>query len=328
MSRLITLDVPAESAGDRLDRMLAALIDDLSRTRLRALIEAGEVSVDGRKLMDPSARVNSGQHVEVRVPPPAPATPQPQDIPLNVLFEDDSLIVIDKPAGLTVHPGAGSPDGTLVNALLHHCGKSLSGIGGVERPGIVHRLDKETSGVMVVAKTDRAHRDLAAQFADHGRTRGLKRAYRALVWGAPAPSAGAIDKPIGRDPRNALKMAIRRDGREAVTHYVTEERFGSPDAPVAAEVTCRLETGRTHQIRVHMAAIGHPLLADPVYAAGFATKSALLDDLARTALAALGRQALHAYLLEFEHPLTGEAMHFESPLPPDYSHLKNALAAM
>ena len=318
-----------DAAGSRLDQWLSAMLaPDVSRNRVQALIRDQAVSLGGRPVGEPKRKVLTGEEWTVSFPDAAPAEPQGEAIALDILYEDDALIVIDKPAGLTVHPGAGSPDGTLVNALLHHCGKSLSGIGGVERPGIVHRLDKETSGVMVVAKTDRAHRDLAAQFADHGRTRGLKRAYRALVWGAPAPSAGAIDKPIGRDPRNALKMAIRRDGREAVTHYVTEERFGSPDAPVAAEVTCRLETGRTHQIRVHMAAIGHPLLADPVYAAGFATKSALLDDLARTALAALGRQALHAYLLEFEHPLTGEAMHFESPLPPDYSHLKNALAAM
>jgi len=328
MSELITLDVPAERAGERLDRMLAALLADLSRTRLKALIEAGEVSIDGRNVTDPSARVNSGQHVEIRVPPPIPSRPRPQDIPLLVLYEDDSLIVVDKPAGLTVHPGAGTPDGTLVNALLHRCGASLSGIGGVERPGIVHRLDRDTSGVMVVAKSDRAHRDLAAQFADHGRTRGLERAYRAFVWGAPAPPAGAVDKPIARDPANPVKMAVRRGGREAVTHYMTEAVYGPAGAPTAARLACRLETGRTHQIRVHMASIGHPLMGDAVYASGFATKSALLDPPGRAALDDLGRQALHAYLLVFEHPLTGEAMRFESPLPPDMKRLEDALSAM
>lgn len=328
MSEPIILEVADDADGDRLDRMLAGRIAELSRTRLKSLIEAGAVSIDGRTIIDPSARVNSGQRVAVDVPPPEPATLEPQDIPLAILHEDDSLIVIDKPAGIAVHPGAGNRDGTLVNALLFHCGSSLSGIGGVERPGIVHRLDMETSGVMVVAKTDRAHRDLSAQFADHGATRALERAYRCLVWGAPEPRAAAIERGIGRDPRNPTKMAVRRDGRHAVTHYRTERVFGDAGKPLAARLECRLETGRTHQIRVHLASLGHPILGDPVYAAGFATKSALLDERAAAALASLGRQALHAYLLQFEHPETGEVMRFESPLPADFGNLEAALAAL
>ncbi len=217
--------------------------------------------------------------------------------------------MIDKPAGLVVHPAAGNRTGTLVNALIAHCGASLSGIGGEKRPGIVHRLDKDTSGLLVVAKTDRAHRALAAQFADHGRQSGLERGYLALVWGVPDPREGTIDKPIGRDPKSRVKMAVRAGGRRAVTHYKTRAVYrDAKGKPVASLVECRLETGRTHQIRVHLAKIGHPLLGDAVYGAGFRTRAALLSTKAKRALAAFERQALHAYLLGFVHPLSGETL--------------------
>ena len=234
--------------------------------------------------------------------------------------------MIDKPAGLVVHPGAGVPDGTLVNALLHHCAGSLSGIGGVERPGIVHRLDKDTSGLLVVAKTDRSHRDLSAQFADHGRTGVMERGYLALVWGTPDRPRGTVDAPLGRSPSNPEKMAVRQGGREAVTRYKVRDTYAGPDgAPVASLLECRLETGRTHQIRVHMAHIGHPLMGDPVYGAGFSTKRSLLNDKAKAALHALGRQALHAYLIVFRHPGTGETMRFERDVPADLAALIAAL---
>ena len=232
--------------------------------------------------------------------------------------------MIDKPAGLVVHPAPGHAAGTLVNALIRHCGASLSGVGGVKRPGIVHRLDKDTSGLLVVAKTDAAHRGLAELFADHGRTGSLEREYLALVWGRFDAAAGKIAAPIGRDPRHRERMAVVAEarGRHATTHWRLEEALGP-----ASLVACRLETGRTHQIRVHMASIGHPLLGDSVYGAGFKTKAAHLGDDARAALVALGRQALHASVLGFEHPATGETLRFESPPPEDFSRLLNALQA-
>jgi 23S rRNA pseudouridine1911/1915/1917 synthase len=235
--------------------------------------------------------------------------------------------VIDKPAGLVVHPAAGHDSGTLVNALIAHCGESLSGIGGVKRPGIVHRLDKDTSGLLVVAKTDRAHRGLAAQFADHGRTGALERAYIALVWGVPDPTRGVVDGAIARSTANREKMAVVADdrGRHARTHYAVEAVFGPARAPVASCLRCRLETGRTHQIRVHMAKIGHPLLGDESYGAGFKTKAVRLSPEAREALRGLGRQALHAAVLGFEHPVSGENLHFESEPPPDLQRLIGAL---
>ena len=318
--------VPASAAGARLDAFMAGAVADLSRARAKSLILDGRVTIGGATIVEPRRTVKSGDRVEFSVPPPLPAKPAPEQIPLDIVYEDAELIVIDKPAGLVVHPAAGNWTGTLVNALIAHCGDSLSGIGGVRRPGIVHRLDKDTSGLMVVAKTDRAHKALAAEFADHGRTGSLVRGYKALVWGAPDPRAGTVDAPIGRSPRNRQKMrVVKSGGRRAVTHYETRQVFGPAPDPWAALVACRLETGRTHQIRVHLAAIGHPVLGDPLYGAGFRTKAALLPEPAKIALRALGRQALHAHLLGFEHPVTGEKLRFERPPPRQMAALIAAL---
>ena len=302
--------VAPDQGGERLDRLLARHVADLSRSRVKALIEAGSVEVDGHTIRDPSYRVNSGALIKADVPAPQPARPGPEPIPLKVIYEDADIIVIDKPAGLVVHPAAGNWTGTLVNGLIAHCGDSLSGIGGERRPGIVHRLDKDTTGLMVVAKNDRAHAALAAQFTDHGRNGAVfERGYLAFVWGAPDRPHGTIDRPIDRDPRARNRMAVRKGGREA-----------------ASLLTTRLETGRTHQIRVHFASMGHPLLGDPVYGPGFRTKAALLSQAGQAALAALGRQALHAHILRIKHPLTGEILEFRSELPPDLARLRNALA--
>jgi 23S rRNA pseudouridine1911/1915/1917 synthase len=320
--------VAAADAGDRLDRLLAASISNLSRSRLKALILAGEVVIDGRTIRDPGYRVNAGDLITVALPPPEPAEPQGEPIALNVVFEDDQIIVIDKPRGLVVHPAAGNWSGTLVNALIAHCGATLSGIGGVIRPGIVHRLDKDTTGLMVVAKTDRAHRSLAAQFEDHGRSGPLKRAYLAFVWGVPDRPKGTIHQPIDRHPHARDKMAVRSGGREAITHWEVLERYSGTDgSPVASMLACRLETGRTHQIRVHLAHIGHPLLGDDVYGPGFRTKAARLPLAAAAALQALGRQALHAYILAIEHPGTRESLEFRSELPADLARLHDSLGA-
>lgn len=316
------------SAGVRLDKFLATALEDLSRARLQALIAALQVSVNGKARAESRYKVRAGDLVEVEVPPPVDATPQPQDIALDVYFEDDDLLVINKPAGLVVHPAAGNHDGTLVNALLHHCGDSLSGIGGVRRPGIVHRLDKDTSGLMVVAKNDATHHGLSAQFAAHGRDGVLERAYRAVVWGAINRPHGTIDTQIGRHPHSRLKMAVLQgdEGRHAVTHFTRKKAFfDMAGAVVASEVECVLETGRTHQIRVHMAHIGHPLLGDMVYGAGFKASSRNLSPKAQTALAGLGRQALHAGKLGFEHPVTGEKMVFEAAVPNDLKVLISCL---
>jgi 23S rRNA pseudouridine1911/1915/1917 synthase len=313
-------------SGERLDRLLARQVAALSRTRLKALILDGAVTIGGRTILDPGHRVNLGDEIEVTVPPPEEPEPQGENIPLNIVYEDDQLIVIDKPSGLVVHPAAGHATGTLVNALIAHCGDGLSGIGGVKRPGIVHRLDKDTTGLMVVAKTDKAHKALAKQFADHGRTGPLQRGYFAFVWGAPDRPKGTVDAPIDRHPHARDKMAVRQGGREAVTHWQVLERYPGPDKkPLAGLVECHLETGRTHQIRVHMAHIGHPLIGDSTYGPGFRTKSALLAAPARQALEALGRQALHAYLLGFEHPASGEELVFRSELPADLARLRSAL---
>jgi 23S rRNA pseudouridine1911/1915/1917 synthase len=313
-------------AGERLDRVLAARIADLSRSRLKALILAGDVAIGGRTIRDPGHHVNVGDAIMVEVPPAEPAAPAPESIPLDVVFEDDEIIVIDKPKGLVVHPAAGNWTGTLVNALIAHCGDSLSGIGGVRRPGIVHRLDKNTTGLLVVAKTDRAHASLARQFADHGRTGLLQRAYLSFVWGVPDRPKGTIEAPIGRHPHARDKMAVRPEGREAVTHWEVLERYpGSDGTPVASLLACRLTTGRTHQIRVHLASIGHPLLGDDTYGSGFRTKTARLPPQARQALAGLGRQALHAYILGVEHPSRGEYIEFRSELPGDLVRLRSSL---
>jgi len=331
-SGLRAYEVSEEEGGSRLDRFLALQADAageaLSRTRIRALIEEGKVALDGAKIDDAGRKVRAGQTVSIEVPEAAPAEPVGEDIPLVVPYEDEHLIVVDKPAGLVVHPAAGHESGTLVNALIAHCGASLSGVGGVKRPGIVHRLDKDTSGLLVVAKTDAAHQGLAALFADHGRTLPLIREYRALVWGVPARMRGTVDAPIGRHGTHRERQAIVRGerGREAVTHWEVEETFvGREGEPVTTLIACQLETGRTHQIRVHMAHIGHPVMGDPLYATGFRTKSARLEDEARVALEALGRQALHAARLGFEHPGTGEELEFESDLPADMQRLLDAL---
>ena len=317
-------------AGSRLDTYLAGAVADLSRSRAKALIVSGMVAVGGATIEEPKRPVKPGERVAVSLPPPEPAEPEAEAIPLAVVYEDTDLIVIDKPAGLVVHPAAGNWSGTLVNALVAHCGASLSGIGGVSRPGIVHRLDKDTSGLLVVAKTDRAHRGLAAQFADHGRTGPLERGYLALVWGAPERSEGTIDAALGRSSRNREKIEVKRaGGREAITHYRVTERYGPKGKPpVAALVECRLETGRTHQIRVHMAAIGHPVIGDRTYGAGFATKTALLPEPARSLAAGFPRQALHAYLLGFAHPATGAEMTFEASLPDDMADLVRTLKSL
>ena len=323
------LVLPQEAAPARLDRALADAWPDLSRNRLQALIRAGHVAVDGRAALDPAARAEAGATVTLDEPAPIEAQPRPEPIPLAIVHEDAHLIVIDKPAGLVVHPGAGHGTGTLVNALLYHCGAGLSGIGGVARPGIVHRLDKDTSGLLVVAKTDAAHRGLADQFADHGRTGPLERAYLAYVWGQPPARRGTVDAAIARSDWDREKMAIAPEerGRRAVTHYEVVESFGAPGEPaVASSVVCRLETGRTHQIRVHLAHLRHPLIGDEVYGAGFRTKESLLPPAARAAVEALGRQALHAALLQFAHPATGEIMRFESPPPDDLRRLAAGLA--
>jgi len=322
-----TVTIPAEADGSRLDRALAAQVPSLSRSRLKALILSGQVAVEGRTVSDPSAQVKSGQHVTVDLPPPEPAKPQGEAIPLSIVYEDDALIVIDKPAGLVVHPAAGHATGTLVNALIAHCGDSLSGIGGVKRPGIVHRLDKDTTGLMVVAKTDRAHRRLSAQFAEK-REGPLQRGYLAFVWGAPNRPHGIVDAPLDRHPHARDKRAVREGGREAVTHWQTLERYTGVDGkPVAALLACELETGRTHQVRVHLAHIGHPIMGDETYSTGFKTKAARLAPQARDALADLHRQALHAEHLAFEHPDTGELLDFHAPLPADLERLHAALAA-
>jgi len=306
-----TVRVPQDKGRVRLDKALAEALPALSRTRLKALIEAGRVRRDGGgAVTDPAAKVAGGETFTVAVPVAEPATPIPQAIPLVVVYEDDDLIVVDKPAGLVVHPAAGNPDGTLVNALLARCGGSLSGIGGVTRPGIVHRLDKGTSGLMVAAKNDVAHRGLALQLAQ----RKLVRVYQALVWGVPSPRAGKIVGSIGRDPRNRKKMAVvKRGGKPADTRYRVLKAVGA----AASLVECRLNTGRTHQIRVHMAAIGHPVVGDPVYGGGRRDRLAGRRSNGRGAPppVSLNSQALHACMIGFEHPRSRRRLEFRSKLP-------------
>ena len=332
-------------AGARLDRFLASRIETLSRARLQDLIRGGHVLRGGAKAApapatDPSAKVRAGESFTVEEPAAEPYAVEGEPIALKVVYEDESLIVIDKPAGLVVHPGAGNQSGTLVNALIAHCGDSLSGIGGVARPGIVHRLDKDTSGVMVVAKTDAAHRSLAAQFADHGRTGDLRREYFALVWGEPQPRAGRIETLIGRRPSSRIKMAVLpAGGRVAVTHYATERTFRIPAGRVAYKregeqlislsvVRCSLETGRTHQVRVHLAHLGTPIVGDALYGAGFRTKALALPDKAAKVFLDMKRQALHALSLRFRHPVSGKIESFETVLPKDIAKLCNALESL
>ena len=343
---IINMIVPEESKADRLDRWLAgylaessAMVSDaeetgksplplgtsLSRSRLKNMILDGDVTVNEAPQRDPSASVRGGDAICLTIPPPAAATPQAQDIPLEILYEDDHIIVINKPVGLVTHPAPGTPDGTLVNALIAHCGDSLTGIGGEKRPGIVHRLDKDTSGVMMAAKTAEAHQVLTDMFAAHD----LDRVYTAIVWGLPQQRQMTIDAPIGRSSRDRKKMTITEKGRHAITHL----DFTRSLPPLASVAECRLETGRTHQIRVHMAHIGHGIIGDPHY--GRPMRSGQMPDNAlRAALAdlrAFKRQALHASLLGFAHPITGEEMHFTTPIPQDMQYLltglENALKA-
>jgi 23S rRNA pseudouridine1911/1915/1917 synthase len=324
----LEVTVAGDEGSVRLDRVLAARLPEISRSRLKTLILAGSVSLKTTVIREPAYHVAPGDTITIDMPEAAPAEPKAEDIALDIVFEDDDIIVINKPAGLVVHPAAGHETGTLVNALIAHCGTSLSGIGGVRRPGIVHRLDKDTTGLMVVAKNDLAHQSLSAQFADHGRTGKMRRGYLAFVWGVPNRQRGTVDAPIDRHPHAREKMAVRQSGREAVTHWEILESFAGRDGkPVAVLLACELETGRTHQIRVHLAHIGHPLMGDSVYGPHFKTKANQLGPQSQAALAALGRQALHAYLLVLEHPRTGELLHWEAPLPEDLLLLESALKA-
>jgi 23S rRNA pseudouridine1911/1915/1917 synthase len=328
MMQIRTFSVSPDDAGERLDRYISDRVD-LSRARVKALIKQGHVARDGVKWPEPATRVKPGETYSLEIPPAEPAIPKPQAIELDVVYEDEALIVINKAPNLVVHPAAGNWSGTLVNALLHHCGDTLSGIGGVRRPGIVHRLDKDTSGLMVVAKTDQAHQGLAAQFADHGREGQLERAYLALVWGAPMRRSGKIDAPLDRHKANRLKRAVVKvGGKHAVTKYRILEIYNDEDGkPLVSLARCELETGRTHQIRVHMAHLGHPLLGDALYGSGFASRTNRLHGRARAALARLNRQALHACLLGFAHPVTEEPMRFESRLPKKLARLQEVLRA-
>jgi 23S rRNA pseudouridine1911/1915/1917 synthase len=319
-------------AGDegfgRLDRMLALRCPELSRSRLKALILAGQVAIKGTPVRDPAYHVAKGDTITIDVPEAVAAEPAGEAIALDIVYEDDDIIVINKPKGLVVHPAAGHATGTLVNALIAHCGNSLSGIGGVKRPGIVHRLDKDTTGLMVAAKNDRAHQSLTEQFADHGRSGAMRRGYMAFAWGVLNRQRGTVDAAIDRHPHAREKMAVRGSGREAITHWEVTETFQTRDGkPIASQLACQLETGRTHQIRVHLAHIGHPLLGDNVYGPHFKTKAHALGPKSRAALAALGRQALHAWLLTLEHPRTGEILSWEAGLPEDLLLLQAALRA-
>ena len=327
------LVVAPEHEGLRLDSFIAAVDSDLSRSRAKALVQEGAVTIDGQPTTDARKAVVVGAVCHIRMPEPVAAIPEPEDIPLDILFEDEHLLILNKPAGMTVHPAPGNWDGTLVNALLHHCRGQLSGIGGVERPGIVHRLDKLTSGVMVAAKTEPAHVGLSDLFAAHD----IERAYLAVTRGSPRPLSGTVEEHLARSSSDRKKMAVMRNpesghGRHAVTHYRALELFGMKDRgtgmPAAVLMECRLETGRTHQIRVHMAHIGAPLIGDPVYGRGkgiSAFGSGDTFDAVMADVRAFSRQALHAAVLGFVHPITGETLRFESGLPDDMTDLISAL---
>lgn len=320
LETLHTLSATPSQAGMRLDRWLADGLPDISRSRLKALIEAGHVRLDGIVVTDASRRLKGGENCTVGVPDARPAEPEAEEIGLSVVYEDEQLIVIDKPAGMVVHPAPGNPNATLVNALLHHCSQSLSGIGGVRRPGIVHRIDKDTSGLLVVAKTDIAHQRLAEQFLVHS----ITRAYRAVCWGVPLPRQGEIEGNIGRSPTNRKKMAVvARGGKSALTRYSVLQAYGD----AAALVECRLATGRTHQIRVHMTSIGHPLVGDPLYGRAAGRAKGLPEE-QKDLLTHFPRQALHAFLLGFCHPTTGKTLLFQSKTPQDFNVLTTSLEAL
>ncbi len=316
-----------DQAGQRLDRVLAALLPEFSRSRLQELITQGAVTLTGATIKDPNHRVKGDEEYRVAIPAALPARPRGQDIPLDVVYEDKELIVIDKPAGLVVHPAAGNPDGTLVNALIGHCGEELIGIGGEARPGIVHRLDKDTSGVMVAAKTERAMGSLAKQFANHT----IERAYHALVWGSPRMASGLIEGQIGRSPFDRKRMAVLRGGgKSARTRYKVLEAFGPTARPFASLIECRLETGRTHQIRVHLTHLGHPLIGDPQYGRARSAPRAKNagEEIAFALATGFSRQALHAFVLGFQHPSLHKSMRFESPWPDDFAQLVEAFRAL
>ena len=311
----LSVTVDQSFSGSRIDKFFSEKFIEYSRSRIKVLIIEGHVSSSNRKITDPSRRVKSGECYKIIIPALKSAVPVGQKMNLNIIFEDNDLIVINKLAGLVVHPAAGNPDKTLVNALIAHCGNSLSGIGGEARPGIVHRLDKDTSGLIVVAKNDIVHRNLSEQFAEHT----IDRAYKAVVWGVPKVKVGIIKGNIGRSPRNRKKMAIvKRGGKYAATHYKTEKIIGLDNRIFASLIDCRLETGRTHQIRVHMTSIGHPIIGDPVYGSKN-VKNTNIDKTVKftQAVNSLKGQALHAYLIGFIHPISGKKLSFESPLPAD-----------
>jgi len=321
-SETYTFTAGPADAGERIDRLLARWLPDISRSRLKNLVEAGWLSSGGETIVQPAYRVKPGQSFAIIVPEPATAIPLPQAIPLDILYEDRDIVVLNKPAGLVVHPAPGNPDHTLVNALLAHCGDELTGIGGTRRPGIVHRLDKDTSGLMVAAKTDAAHQALTQAFA----AREIERTYLAVVWGVPAPREGEIVGNIGRSPRDRKKMAVlARGGKPATTRYRVRRVLAGGGASL---VECRLLSGRTHQIRVHLAARGHPLLGDPLYGRSGPARRRSLPEAARAAVSALRRQALHAKTLGFRHPTTGQSLRFDSALPQDLKDLINSLESV
>ena len=339
-----TVEASETHANERLDVLLSRSLaeEGLSRNRIQALIRAGAVCDTGAGaiLTDANTKIKPGVRIAVRVPPSAPSDIAVAHIPLDILHEDEDLLVLNKPAGRVIHPAPGHRDDTIVNALLAHCGSTLSGVGGVARPGIVHRLDKDTSGLIVVAKNDFTHRHLADQFAAHGRDGALEREYIAFIWGLPIPNAGRIDVPIARanarggrnSPRARLRMRAGegQNGKQAVTHYQVTRNYGdgTQDGTLVSRLLCRLETGRTHQIRAHLSHFGHPLLGDHLYGAGFKTRAQRLPLRAREITLALQRQALHAWKLGFLHPKNDEHIRFEAPLPDDLARLEAALDAI
>lgn len=328
MTDVFDIIVSQQEAGTRLDRLLADRLPDISRSRIKNLISDGHLSqltdTSPIAISSVSQKVKEGDTYQLSLPEPETAEPTPQNIPIEIVFEDDYLVIVNKPAGMVVHPAPGSPDGTLVNALLHHCEGSLAGIGGVKRPGIVHRIDKETSGLLVVAKTDQAHAGLSAQFADHS----CERIYTAICRGMPSQLNGRIEGNIARHPKDRKKMAITdRGGKHAVTHYRTLETYSSGGHYVASKIECQLETGRTHQVRVHMASINHPLIGDPVYG-NPGRLPAAVSGMVKSELKGFKRQALHARTLGFLHPVSGKALKFSSELPNDMSRLLETLASV
>lgn len=314
--------------GTRLDAFIASFMPEyVSRSRVTEIIKQGGVTINGKEIKKPNQRLKLDDAIIMEVPKPEEATPEPENIPLDIYHEDENLLIINKPAGMVVHPAPGHWSGTMVNALLHHCGDTLSGIGGVRRPGIVHRLDKDTSGLLVVAKNERTHSGLTAQFMDHGRTGPLERNYLALVWGRFEKLTGSVNAPLARSPNNRKKRAVVKEdhteAKEAITHFTVKAEYGIDEEgfPICSLVECRLETGRTHQIRVHMSHIGHPLVGDQDYGKHFQTKENTLPDETREVVQNFKRQALHAAVLGFEHPVTKEHIKFESPIPEDFAIL-------